>query len=56
MAVSTVMDYLIDYLKENIVSKSKESIEGSIIDQYEKVCLGVDGMISTQVCFYDGFK
>jgi hypothetical protein len=48
-AVSGVMDQVIEYLRENC-SKGREVTEASLLDAYEKLCVGIDTMISSHVC------
>jgi hypothetical protein len=57
LALSDILDLLEDYFRENISPKVQNLVESQFtqVELYEKLCLGVDEMISSVVIYWNSF-
>eukprot|EP01096_Ripella_sp_DP13-Kostka_P018251 TRINITY_DN9814_c0_g1_i1.p1 TRINITY_DN9814_c0_g1~~TRINITY_DN9814_c0_g1_i1.p1 ORF type:complete len:248 (-),score=80.38 TRINITY_DN9814_c0_g1_i1:114-857(-) len=46
VGLSEIMDVILEYMRDNIVTKSREITEANILEQYDKLCLGINEIIS----------
>ncbi len=43
------MDVILEFMRENVLSKGRELTEANVLEQYDKICLGLNEIISGDV-------